>query len=149
MLEVTERNEKLKQTIQKHLDKGDLIVCMAGGKVVTVLDEWVRKRVFAMKLLQLNIWAGRLLPAILKLIDQEQPDILCLQEVLSSSKEIRVPAIAFNSLERIQDRTGHTHSFFSPMFSTTFASHKVSYRYTIILISFTRYSRPFLRRACM
>jgi UDP-N-acetylmuramate--alanine ligase len=37
-----ERDNKLKQTIQKHLDAGDMVVCMAGGGGDS-LDEWLRK----------------------------------------------------------------------------------------------------------
>lgn len=37
-----ERNEDLKEVIQKHLDKGDLVVGMAGGGGDS-LDEWLRK----------------------------------------------------------------------------------------------------------
>lgn len=35
------------------------------------------------KLVQLNIWQGRLLNEIVKFINQEKPDLLCLQEVYS------------------------------------------------------------------
>lgn len=40
--EPAERNEKLKQAIQKHLDCGDMVVGMAGGGGGS-LDEWLRK----------------------------------------------------------------------------------------------------------
>lgn len=40
--EPMQRDEQLKQTIQKHLDAGDLVVAMAGGGGGS-LDEWVRK----------------------------------------------------------------------------------------------------------
>ena len=36
------RDDQLKQTIQKHLDQGDMVVAMAGGGGDS-LDEWVRK----------------------------------------------------------------------------------------------------------
>jgi UDP-N-acetylmuramate--alanine ligase len=36
-----ERDEDLQQTIQKHLDQGDMVVCMAGGGGDS-LDEWLR-----------------------------------------------------------------------------------------------------------
>ena len=36
------RDEKLKTTIQKHLDNGDMVVAMAGGGGDS-LDEWIRK----------------------------------------------------------------------------------------------------------
>ncbi|MDB5186451.1 MAG: UDP-N-acetylmuramate-L-alanine ligase, partial [Candidatus Saccharibacteria bacterium] len=37
-----ERDEKLKQVIQEHLDAGDMVVGMAGGGGNS-LDEWLRK----------------------------------------------------------------------------------------------------------
>jgi UDP-N-acetylmuramate--alanine ligase len=40
--EPMERDEKLKALIQKHLDAGDMVVCMAGGGGNS-LDEWIRK----------------------------------------------------------------------------------------------------------
>lgn len=40
--EAMERDSKLKKTIQNHLAKGDVVVCMAGGGGDS-LDEWVRK----------------------------------------------------------------------------------------------------------
>lgn len=39
--EARERDANLKKTIQKHLDAGDMVVCMAGGGGDS-LDEWVR-----------------------------------------------------------------------------------------------------------
>lgn len=40
--EARERDEKLKQTIRRHLKAGDLVVCMAGGGGGS-LDEWVKE----------------------------------------------------------------------------------------------------------
>lgn len=40
--EPLERDQKLKETIQQHLDAGDMVVCMAGGGGDS-LDEWLRK----------------------------------------------------------------------------------------------------------
>lgn len=40
--EPKQRNEELKQIIQKHLGSGDLVVCMAGGGGDS-LDEWLRQ----------------------------------------------------------------------------------------------------------
>ena len=37
-----ERNAELKSTIQKHLDAGDMVVCMAGGGGGS-LDDWLRE----------------------------------------------------------------------------------------------------------
>ena len=40
--EASERDEQLKKTIQKHLEDGDMVVCMAGGGGDS-LDEWIRQ----------------------------------------------------------------------------------------------------------
>lgn len=40
--EARQRDDSLKQTIQNHLDDGDMVVCMAGGGGMS-LDEWIRK----------------------------------------------------------------------------------------------------------
>ncbi len=40
--EPMERDNKLKETIQKHLSNGDMVVCMAGGGGDS-LDEWIRR----------------------------------------------------------------------------------------------------------
>ncbi len=40
--ESKERNSELKNLIQKHLDRGDMVVCMTGGGGDS-LDEWIRK----------------------------------------------------------------------------------------------------------
>jgi hypothetical protein len=37
-----ERDAQLKKTIQKHLDAGDMVVCMAGGGGDS-LDDWLRR----------------------------------------------------------------------------------------------------------
>ncbi len=71
-----------------------------------------------MKLLQLNIWMGRLLPRVLELIEEETPDILCLQEVFSSKTDVVIPDFMFNSLEHIQNKTGFRHVYFSPVLET-------------------------------
>lgn len=67
-----------------------------------------------MKLLQLNIWLGRLLNQTEALIQKEQPDILCLQEVLDSDKTVYLPDQLFDSLRRIQKISKLPYLFFSP-----------------------------------
>lgn len=42
MAEALERDAKLKQVIQKHVDAGDMVVCMAGGGGNS-LDDWLRQ----------------------------------------------------------------------------------------------------------
>ena len=86
-----------------------------------------------MKLLQLNIWAGRLLNPILKLVEEEQPDILCLQEVYSSSDTmLKVNGGMYSSLELIKQKAGHDHSFLSPTFSLNLSNHKLYFGNAVI-----------------
>lgn len=73
-----------------------------------------------MKLIQLNIWEGKLLKEILNFIDKEKPDILCMQEVFSCKGEIYLPDMMFDSLEQIKEKLGHEHSFFSPTFTSVY-----------------------------
>lgn len=74
-----------------------------------------------MKLLQLNIWEGKLLKEVLAFIEQEKPDILCLQEVFSCEGDIKLPDMMFNSLQLIQERTGFEYSFFSSVLTAQYA----------------------------
>lgn len=65
-----------------------------------------------MKLIQLNIWQGRLLRQIVDYLRQEQPDFMCLQEVYSS--EIDTPLYDFlRSYEHIQAAFPDYHGYFS------------------------------------
>ena len=85
-----------------------------------------------MKLLQLNIWEGKLLKEVLAFIDKVRPDILCLQEVFSCQGDIRLPDLMFNSLELIQKQTGFAHSFFSPTFTAEYAGVPASFGIAIL-----------------
>lgn len=66
-----------------------------------------------MKLVQLNIWGGKLEHQILSFIDQEQPDIVCMQEV----NDLKGPSGAlFATLDEIQEKSGLQHKFMSPSY---------------------------------
>jgi endonuclease/exonuclease/phosphatase family metal-dependent hydrolase len=68
-----------------------------------------------MKLIQLNIWQGRLLRQALAYLEQEKPDLICLQEVYSS--QIDLPGYEFLcSFEKIQAVLPDFHNFFSPCY---------------------------------
>lgn len=67
------------------------------------------------KIMQLNIWQGRLLRQVVELISREKPDILCLQEVYSS--QLNIPQFDFfNSFEQIQVALPNYKGFLSPNF---------------------------------
>jgi endonuclease/exonuclease/phosphatase family metal-dependent hydrolase len=76
-----------------------------------------KKRIYStMKLIQVNAWLGRLLPALLNFIDEQQPDIICAQEIQSSLQPN--PLIeTVQTLEYIKKVGGFKEVFFSPTFS--------------------------------
>lgn len=67
-----------------------------------------------MKVMQLNIWFGHLLIPALSLIDDEAPDVLCVQEVMSSAHGYPL-FDTYQTHERLCERFAY--SFFSPTFS--------------------------------
>lgn len=71
------------------------------------------------KLMQLNMWAGRLEWEIKKFIEVEKPDILCLQEAISYDKG---DAGMFFTIENMQKALGHEFVAFAPVFSFSFMS---------------------------
>ena len=85
-----------------------------------------------MKLLQLNIWEGKLLKEVLAFIDKEKPDILCLQEVYSCTGDIPLPDLMFNSLELIQQQIGYEYAFFSADFTAIYSEVPASFGIAIV-----------------
>jgi endonuclease/exonuclease/phosphatase family metal-dependent hydrolase len=85
-----------------------------------------------MKLLQLNIWEGRLLRQIIPFIEEIQPDILCLQEVFSCEEYIEKPTRMFSSFEHIFKSTGHQYFHYSPEFKMDVENKAVTYGVAII-----------------
>lgn len=79
-----------------------------------------------MKLLQLNLWMGRLTRQILPLIEREQPDIITAQEVFSSPKPIPFPDTLYDIHERIA-ALGYDYVYFSPVCSTSVSGHTVQF----------------------
>lgn len=64
-----------------------------------------------MKLLQLNTWSCNLAPAIINLLNREQPDIVCLQEVISTEQTGKI----LQSLEEILEKSPYKYSYYSPL----------------------------------
>lgn len=64
-----------------------------------------------MKLLQLNTWSCNLAPEIVKLLQREQPDIVCLQEVISTEQTGKV----LQSMEEILAEVPYEHVYYSPL----------------------------------
>lgn len=66
-----------------------------------------------MKLVQANIWGGRLNNQVLDMLKDESADIVCLQEVVGTKGD----ALIFTTVEQMQAEANYTHAFFSPVFS--------------------------------
>lgn len=66
-----------------------------------------------MKLVQLNIWGGRLGGQILDLLNAESADIVCLQEVVDAKGDGAMSI----TLSEIAEKTGYKYVFMSPVFS--------------------------------
>ncbi len=87
-----------------------------------------------MKIIQLNIWQGRLLKPVISFLQSENADIVCLQEVLSSKNEIHSYFEFMKSLEVIQSALPeHIHCFFTETFSFDFVDTRV--RNGIVILS--------------
>ncbi len=67
-----------------------------------------------MKIVQLNMWGGRLMPGVLQMLHCENPDIICLQEVFSSPQGNTV--FDTNNLEVLQDEFPDYHFYYAPIF---------------------------------
>jgi endonuclease/exonuclease/phosphatase family metal-dependent hydrolase len=81
------------------------------------------------KFMQINLWSGRIQRPILKLIEQEAPDVIFAQEVMSYPGEIHhsSPWYSWRTPQLMAESGKLGHTFFSP--STTYAmfDHKLSY----------------------
>lgn len=84
-----------------------------------------------MKLIQVNIWQGRILRNLLKFLEAEQPDIICMQEVLSTPVKIPVWDM-MQSLESIKQTTGLEHSFYAPVWGFRLMDTKVYHGNAIV-----------------
>lgn len=67
-----------------------------------------------MKILQLNIWGGRLGSQIKNVIKREQPDVVCFQEAITLDGG---NGFVFDELSEIQQDTNFEHCHFSPSFA--------------------------------
>mgnify|MGYP001241821215 CR=1 FL=1 len=64
-----------------------------------------------MKVLQLNAWAGNLTPEIVRMLDREDPDIVCLQEVISVDRTAKI----LQSLEELLEAHTFKYVYYSPL----------------------------------
>src|SRR6185295_9824987 len=71
---------------------------------------------FCLKLIQLNIWQGRILIAVSRFLKEQDADIVCMQEVFSS--DVYIPTLeALNSLENLQKNLGYEYLYYEPALS--------------------------------
>lgn len=76
-----------------------------------------------MKLIQLNVWwGGKLGYNIRELLEQEKPDIICLQEAISAKRSDSL----FYTAEQVAKDLDINNLSFSPLISFSFMHHKVS-----------------------
>ena len=81
-----------------------------------------------MKIIQLNAWGGRLSRQIIKFIEAENPDILCLQEISRSAAQVGYPEDQMFNLFGYIEQTGlFSHSFFSPTIEMNIADGTVEF----------------------
>jgi endonuclease/exonuclease/phosphatase family metal-dependent hydrolase len=69
--------------------------------------------IFCVKLLQLNVWGGRLMKPLLELLEGEQADFLCLQEAISFDGEIHS---LLGTIEEMQSKLSNPYRelYYSP-----------------------------------
>lgn len=91
-----------------------------------------------MKILQLNIWGGKLSRQIVDLLRREQPDVVCLQEVITIAGG---ESFFFEDLEEIQKHTGYEHAYHAPSHTFNLMKRKADWGNAILSRS------PFLETA--
>jgi endonuclease/exonuclease/phosphatase family metal-dependent hydrolase len=79
-----------------------------------------------MKLIQLNVWQGRLLNQVVKFLTEQDPDIICLQELTSS--DIKVPGfLETNTLQQLLQRLNVTHHSYAARWQYSLMGGTASY----------------------
>lgn len=66
-----------------------------------------------MKILQLNVWGGKLGKQIVDLLNREKAEVACLQEPIEFKGG---DSLLFEDLDEIKERTGYKYCYFSPQF---------------------------------
>lgn len=82
-----------------------------------------------MKILQINIWGGKLDRNLRSFLQREKADILCLQEV------VKLPggySFFFEDLEEIQNNAGYEYVHFTPSYECNFMHRKMSWGNAIL-----------------
>jgi endonuclease/exonuclease/phosphatase family metal-dependent hydrolase len=82
-----------------------------------------------MRLIQLNVWSGRLQHQVAGFLKARQPDIICLQEAISFNK---ADAFAFQTVESIQTKEKLPYITMAPTFTFKLMEGTASYGNCII-----------------
>ena len=69
-----------------------------------------------LKLIQLNIWQGKLLLAVSRFLQKQDADIVCMQEVMSSPVHLGALDL-LTSLETLKQDLDYEHVYYEPTFS--------------------------------
>lgn len=83
-----------------------------------------------MKVIQLNIWHGKLGDLVIEFLKKERPDLVCMQEVNAVRDDATYGV--FTPLQKIQEEAGFEHSFFSPVFSYHFQNRTAQFGNAIL-----------------
>ena len=75
-----------------------------------------------MKIIQLNTWSCKLSTEIVRLFDQEQPEIVCLQEVLQAEFGGKI----LETIDEITDAHTFTDYHYTPLVEFAFMHHRAS-----------------------
>lgn len=84
-----------------------------------------------MKILQLNIWGGKLGKQIIELLEREKPDIVCFQEAIVFPNDISGD-LFFSTLEKFKSVCNFQYSFFSPVFGFSYMNQKADFGNAIL-----------------
>jgi endonuclease/exonuclease/phosphatase family metal-dependent hydrolase len=83
-----------------------------------------------LKIIQLNIWGGKLGHRIIDFLQAESPDIVCMQEV--NDLKGRSGYNLFASLDEIKEGASFDHDFMSPTYSYRYMERELSYGNAIL-----------------
>lgn len=88
----------------------------------------------SLKIMQINIWAGRIQRPLYALIEREQPDIVFVQEALNFPGAIDTASLwgTWNTLDGMAEHGNLTHSFYAPCNSWTMFGETLSFGNAIL-----------------
>lgn len=76
----------------------------------------------SMKILQLNVWMGKVEGELKRFLENNKFDVICMQEVMSSENcQVHLARLCFDA-EAIKQATGMPYAYFSPNWSSDLAN---------------------------